>query len=207
MDRITKWWWVRHAPVVGYEGRIYGASDVPADVSDAEGFRALAARLPAGAVWVTSHLSRARDTAAAIVAAGLEAPEALVEPDLREQDFGAWQGRTYAELEADLRLLDNHKFWLSAADHRPPDGESFLEVLERVRAVIERMTEAHKGRDIVAVAHGGTIRAALAHALDLDPNRALGISTDNLSTTRIDHIEGPGLGGDWRIAFVNVRAP
>ena len=206
MTQATKWWWVRHASVVGHDGRIYGASDVPADVSDRQAFRNLAARLPKDAVWVRSHLSRTEDTVAAIAALGGDIPDAMVEPNLGEQNFGAWQGRTYAEVEAEIKQFQHHKFWLLPARHAPPGGESFIDVIIRVGSVIERLTHEHGGRDIVAVAHGGSIRAALAHALDLDPERALGIATEALSTTRIDHIGGPGLGGDWRVAFVNVRA-
>ncbi len=68
----------------------------------------------------------------------------------------------------------------------------------------------HAGRDIVAVTHGGTIRAALAIALDLDPERALAIGTENCSLTRVDHIVGeagshaPGTEAVWRIAQVNL---
>ncbi len=43
---ITRWWWVRHAPVTEDGGRVYGQSDPPANVSDVETFRALAAMLP-----------------------------------------------------------------------------------------------------------------------------------------------------------------
>ena len=43
-------------------------------------------------------------------------------------------------------------------------------------------------------------------ALDLDPNRGLAISTDNLSVTRLDHVEGPEMGGNWRLAFTNASA-
>lgn len=64
-----RWWWVRHAPVVGHRGELNGQRDVPCDTSDSRAFAALAAVLPADAVWVTSHLSRARDTAAAILSA------------------------------------------------------------------------------------------------------------------------------------------
>ena len=46
--------------------------------------------------------------------------------------------------------------------------------------------------------------AALVHALGMDPNRALGISTDNLAVTRMDHLSGPGQGGDWRVVFTNL---
>jgi broad specificity phosphatase PhoE len=204
--QITSWWWVRHAPVTGHDGRMYGASDVPADVTDDEAFGNLATRLPEDAVWVTSHLQRARHTAEAIAAAGLDMPEPLIEPDLGEQNFGEWQGLRYEDLHLEVTGHDVHNFWFAAASFRPPGGESFLDVVDRVRTTVERLTQAHRGRHIVAVAHGGSIRAALVHALDLDPNRGLAISTDNLATTRIDHVEGPGLGGNWRLAFTNARA-
>ncbi len=200
---ITRWWWVRHAPAIRHGGAIYGNSEVPCDTSDTGAFRWLARRLPGDAVWVTSHLGRARETAAAIVNGGAVAPEPLVEPGLGEQDFGDWQGMTHAEIEAANPDL-HHKFWLAPARHAPPGGESFVAMIERVGAVVARLTVEHSGRDIVAVAHGGTIRAALAIALDITPDSALAFQTENLSLTRLDHVAGPGEGGDWRIVTVNT---
>ena len=98
-----------------------------------------------------------------------------------------------------------HKFWFTTADDHPPGGESFRGVATRVSDALDGVTAGYPGRNIVAVAHGGTIRAALAHALGLDLDRALTISVDNLSMTRIDHKAGPGLGGDWRVVYVNRR--
>ena len=40
----TRWWWIRHAPVVGHGGRIYGQDDHDCDCSDTETFRRLAGR-------------------------------------------------------------------------------------------------------------------------------------------------------------------
>ena len=88
---------------------------------------------------------------------------------------------------------------------RPPNGESFADVVERVEKALLRLTLAHAGHDIVVVAHGGSIRAALAAALNIEPERALGFSVDNLSVTRLDHIEGKSSGAAWRVAFVNRR--
>ncbi len=202
MSTTTRWWWVRHAPVLGMDGTAYGNSEVDCDVSDSAAFRALAARVPPGAQWVTSHLGRAKLTAAAIAEAGGYAIEPLVEPDLAEQDFGDWQGRSWAEIERSGERV-YHKFWATPAHHAPPGGESFAEVVDRVGAVVERLTQAYAGRDIVAVAHGGTIRAALAIALGIEIDAALAFATANLALTRLDHVPGPGPGGDWRVAWVN----
>ncbi len=201
----TRWWWVRHAPVVGHMGRMYGASDVPCDTSDRASFEALAQALPGDAIWVTSHLSRAKDTARAIHDAGLSGHDPHIEAAFGEQNFGDWQGKPYADLEYQVEAIQSHKFWFAVADFEPPNGERFIDVVDRVGAAIERWNQGHRGRDIVVVAHGGSIRAALVHALGLDPNRALGISTDNLAVTRLDHISGPGQGGDWRVAFINLK--
>jgi alpha-ribazole phosphatase len=70
--------------------------------------------------------------------------------------------------------------------------------------VIERLTEAHGGRDICCVAHGGTIRAAVAHALGLDPEIALRVSTVNLGITRLDHIAETGREPSWRVGWINL---
>jgi alpha-ribazole phosphatase len=195
---VTRWWWVRHAPVIGVNGRIYGQDDLEADCSDTARFAALAGFLPPEAVWVASHLRRTHQTMAAIRAA-------LHLPEIAEQHFGDWQGLTYAELEA-RRDGAYHRFWHAPAIERPPNGESFADVVSRVERAVTRLSADHAGRDIIAVAHGGTIRAALAAALGLDPERALGFNVDTLSVTRLDLIDGPGEGAQWRIHCVNRTA-
>lgn len=206
MSGPTQWWWVRHAPVVGYDGRLYGQTDVPCDISDSEAFRCLAGSLPDNAVWVITHLSRTARTAAAIADAGRGMAEPTVEADLAEQFFGDWQGLTWDEMKtADAGAYET--FWEQPADNAPPGGESFAAVIQRTAAVIERLTARHAGRDIVAVTHGGTIRAAVAVALDLIPARALGLRIDNLSLTRIEHVPDGflrGHGGAWRVTGMNV---
>lgn len=206
MSLETRWWWIRHAPVDS-GGRIYGSTDVSADCSDSRLFQPLARRLPDPAVWITSTLKRTHETADAILAQadGARAQPAMLRDEaLIEQSFGDWHGLTYAELDA-LRGRDRDSFWLTMADEVPPNGESFAQLVERVSAAILRLTEAHAGQDIVAVTHGGTIRAALALALGLSPARALAFSIDNCSLTRIDHyaISDAPDGRAWRVGAVN----
>ena len=203
---VTRWWWFRHAPVLNTHGRCYGRHDVDCDVSNAAAFKNLAARVPDGAHWIATPLSRTQKTARAIVdqlrPLGRAAPAPEIEPDFIEQDFGAWQGRSYAEIGA--FGPDGHRFWLAPATTAAPEGESFVDVIARVATAVERRTAAHVGRDIVVVAHGGSIRAAVAAALDLEPEAALALSVDTLSLTRLDHIAGPGKGHAWRVGNVNL---
>ena len=181
----TEWWWVRHAPVLGDSARISGQRDVDANFSESATVTALdllSRRLPADAVWVTSNLSRAIETAAR-----LGGTTTTIEPDLAEQDFGLWTGRTWNEIGDEAA-----RFWDAPADNRAPGGESFADVCGRVNAAIERLGAQYAGRDIIAVAHAGTIRAALTLASGLMPADALALEVQNLSLTRIDHTHGGG---------------
>ncbi len=201
----TRWWWVRHAPVHVDEGRIYGQKDLSCDCSDRQLFANLAALLPRRAVWVTSNLARTHQTAQAILAAGdFEAPHELQQDkDLAEQHLGDWQGLDRHTFLMD-RTQEPDSFWYAAADERAPNGESFVDLIKRVDGAIERTTKAHQGRDIVAVAHGGTIRAAIAIALGLPPRGGFAFLIDNCSLTRLDHYQSKNASG-WRVTTVNHR--
>lgn len=206
----TRWWWVRHAPVPD-GGRVYGQGDLDCDCSDGRVFAALAAALPADAVWLTSHLKRTRQTARAIAAASggrhdLRAATAL--PELAEQHLGDWQGQDRQSFRS-ARNLDATSFWFSPATERAPGGESYADLVARVQPVVAELTRTYAGRDIVAVTHGGTIRAALGHALGLSADAVHAFTIENCSLTRLDHLSGgvaaAGPGGRWRVTAVNHR--
>ncbi len=184
----TRWWWIRHAPVPD-GGRIYGQSDLDCDCSDAEIFRILARELPRDAVWVTSNLVRTTQTAAAILQAGQARFSGIAPTPITafaEQHLGDWQGQDRKRFYAE-RKVGTHTLWFAPATERPPNGESFADLMARVVPAIDRLTAAHRGRDIVAVTHGRTIRAALAHAFGLDAQGALAFSVENCSITRHEH--------------------
>ncbi|HET8995604.1 MAG TPA: histidine phosphatase family protein [Acetobacteraceae bacterium] len=198
----TRFWLVRHALVEeNARAILYGVMDV--EVCEAtlleQGpmYRSLAQRLPRPAVWKVSPLARTRRTAEAIFAAGYPSVPLSEEPDLIEQALGEWQGLPHAELPARL-TLPKHAFWPLGGEERPPGGESMAEVIARVGPALERLAREHAGSDVVAVSHGGTIRAAVAHALRIGPDNALHLSIQNLSLTRLErHPEG------WRVVCVN----
>ena len=143
---------------------------------------------------------RTHQTADAIADAGHAVPERAVEPDLDEQDFGAWHGLTWEEVHRERGGLA-HKYWVTPAHVAPPEGESFVQVMERVRRRHRPPHGAARGcRDIVAVAHGGTIRAALALALEPSTRsaRSPSASTTSRSPASTTWTDPPGAApGVW----------
>ena len=73
-----------------------------------------------------------------------------------------------------------------------------LDVCGRVGVTLDRLAEAYEGQNIVAVSHGGAIRAALAHALRVHPETALHFSIQNLSLTILERLDE-----GWRVVTVN----
>ncbi len=200
----TRWWWVRHAPVREDGGCIYGQKDIGCDTTDREVFEAVAKILPRHAVWYASNLKRTHQTADAIWAAGFPRPSALQhEPALAEQHLGEWQGLNRAAFLAS-RPLEVGSYWFAPIDDPAPGGESFMDLYNRVRGAIERINVEHAGRDVIAVAHGGTIKAAVGLALGDQPEKGLAFTIDNCSVTRLDHLASAGHSG-WRIAMVNQQ--
>jgi len=145
------------------ERRFSGSSDL--DLSDlGRADAAAAARALVGRgieVIVSSPLKRCRQTAG-------EVAEALdlsieVERDLRELDFGAWEGMSAAEAMAANPLA--FRRWRTALDVRPPGGESIADVSTRVAAARARILERHAGRTVLLVTHVTPIKLLLAAGL------------------------------------------
>jgi broad specificity phosphatase PhoE len=204
--RTTRWWWIRHAPVPDIVN-IYGQNDVDSDTSDADVFAALAHDLPRNAVWLTSNLKRTHQTANAILSA--MAREDRIEgeptqvPDFAEQHLGEWQGMNRAEFFAGRAHL-NHPFWFGPSSERPPGGESFDDLVARVAPAIEKFSDEYLERDVIAIAHGGTIKAAISHALKLSPEAGLAFACDNCSVTRLERLSS-GPESLWRVISINHR--
>jgi alpha-ribazole phosphatase len=186
MTSEARLWLIRHAPVAAPRGVIHGA-DAPADLTDTPRIATLRAGLPgAGA----AYCSPARRTVETALALGLDP---IHGDAFREQNFGAWTGRRHSDIASELG--DAYAiFWRNAATNRPPGGESFADQIARVAAGLAALPAG----DVILVAHSGTIRAALAIALDIAPDSALRFVIDPLSLTRIDRLDR-----SWRIGAVN----
>jgi alpha-ribazole phosphatase len=179
---------IRHAPTAE-PGRLAGRRDVGAVLPGAAALAALRAGVGAIDALVTSPARRCRETAAALW------PDTAPEPDPRlwEQDFGAWEGLAHHDLP-DLGPMPPS----ALARHRPPGGESFADLCARITPALPDL--AGRGGRIAVVAHAGTVRAALAHALGTIEG-ALAFEVGTLSLTRLRALPG----GLWSVVEVNGR--
>ncbi|HTO68026.1 MAG TPA: histidine phosphatase family protein [Bradyrhizobium sp.] len=199
---VTRWWWVRHAPVRNDGGNIYGQTDLACDTSDTEVFDAVAKILPRDAVWYASNLMRTHQTAEAIWAAGFPRPDMLIqEAAFAEQNLGQWQGMNRA---AFLASQPPGSSWFADINVPAPGGESFMDLYRRVIGAIERIAAEHAGRDVIVAGHGGTIKAALGLALGGLPDKGLAFDIDNCSVTRLDHFATESR-SVWRLPMVNQQ--
>ena len=142
-------------------GRIQGQTNSSLNELGREQANALAEQLAGeriDAVYA-SDLDRARETAE-ILALRLDLP-VVVDPALRERNFGSWEGRTVAEIDEQWPGA-----WARWRDGNGAEGdvEDHLALAERIRGAIARLAGSHPGDTILVVAHGGALRVILMDA-------------------------------------------
>jgi probable phosphoglycerate mutase len=164
---------VRHGETAwSRDGQHTGRTDIP--LTDAG--RTVATQLVqalSGRTYMlvlTSPLARARDTAAL---AGF--PDAVVDDDLREWDYGNYEGRTTTE----IREAGDSDWFLW--DDGVPNGETIADVAARADRVIARVRQVDG--DALVFSHGHFLRILGSRWLDLDPGfgRHLVLSPATLS--------------------------
>lgn len=207
------------------ERRIQGRIDTPLNDEGLRQARAAARRLAAEAVpsgpapligagppahriaLVSSDLLRCLQTAAPI--AGALGIDCIPEPRLRERAFGAFEGRTPAEVRRDQPL--QYERW----QRRDPDfdaggGESLRVFAHRIRSVFDELAAAHRGSTLVVVTHGGVLDVVhrFARGMSLEAPRNFELPNASLNRLRFDgdryEILEWGVVSHWRDALDEI---
>ncbi|MFI9837356.1 histidine phosphatase family protein [Nonomuraea sp. NPDC051941] len=209
---------VRHASTPGMRAACFPASDAHADTASLARAAALTQTVVAGSVGPGTGAAPGSAAVAgpvaepAVVAAlgvvAWAAPsvaacqtvaalglEARAVPALAEVDCGRWRGLPYERVAREEP--DALASWLTDPHAAPHGGESLAAHAERVAAWLESV-RAEPG--VVAVCDAGVIRAALGHALGLDPLNAARFDLAPLSVTELTVTRA-----GWRVAHVNRK--
>jgi probable phosphoglycerate mutase len=145
-------------------GQHTGVTDLPLlpeGEEQAHRLRATFAPRSFAEVWVSPR-QRARRTAEL---AGLTAT--AVDDDLVEIDYGGYEGRTTAEISAELGR--EWSVWRDGVVPGETPGETLAAVGTRVDRVLDRARRRLPDGDVVLVAHGHVLRVLTARWLGLDP--------------------------------------
>ncbi len=178
---------LRHGETVfTRERRFAGWRDVPltdAGLRQSEAAAAVLSGVAISAVFA-SPLERARTSAEAVAKPHRLAVQIM--PVFRELGFGAWEGRTRAEVEAAEPAL--YDVWRTAPDRfAAPGGESLPAVAKRVAEGIETLRAEHDGESVVLVTHAVVIRLIVLDGLGLGPARLWSIDASPAGITELEY--------------------
>ena len=173
-------WFIRHGETDWNRLRRWqGQSDTALNdtgFSQARALRPVLSAVAFDAVW-SSDLARARQT----IETALPRVEARLDTRLREMHFGAWEGRTWAELapeeQARVKLWQEDPKMFGA-----PGGETWGDVVARV--VDWATTLPREGR-VAVTAHGGTIRAFMHGVAGMREKKEESFVVANASVSRV----------------------
>ncbi len=188
----TRFHLVRHGPT--HAKCMVGWTDIPADLSDHKRLAKLTDTLPQDALVISSDLSRASATADSIVGHRNRLPHSHA---LREMNFGTWEMRSWAEIDADTPE-QIRAFWDTPGDIAPPKGESWNMLCTRVNHQMDYLAQTYAGADIIVVGHFGQILCQIQRAGGLTAIQAFSHKIDNLSVSQISHDKGT-----WDLHHIN----
>ncbi|MCX6374575.1 MAG: histidine phosphatase family protein [Armatimonadetes bacterium] len=177
---------IRHGEVAwNRENSYIGATDLPLNDEGKSQAALLADRLAQHkiAAVYSSDLTRARQTAE-IIAERLGLPAVAI-PELREVNYGEWEG--VSETKLPTSHPDIYDEWrLNPAEVRIPGGETFAELKERAFSAFCRIAESHPSEDVVIVGHKSVNRVILCCLMGIDINRYKQIAQGNAALNVIE---------------------
>ena len=181
---------VRHGDVESdTPGRYWGHSDIPLS---AEGIRQagkIRERLATEKIVAiySSDLRRALNTAT-IIAIPHQVPVVPC-PELREINFGHFEGMTFEEIKR-WRPEAEGLWWGTDPNVGFPDGESLWALAQRIDCFVERLSNHDLTDTVLVVAHGGSLRMLVCRMIGLDLSHWWQLRIDHASLSVLDSYPG-----------------
>jgi len=164
-------------------------------------------------VILCSPYVRARETARRFRdAGGADAQETICADErLREKEFGILDGLTTAGIHAVQPEQAEFRRLLGKFYHRPPGGESWCDVIFRLRSLMDTVSLHYAGRDVMIVAHQVVVLCLRYVIENLSEEEILAIdkSGDVANCSITEYAHDPNMGKDGGLVLVryNVTAP
>jgi alpha-ribazole phosphatase len=167
---LTKLYLIRHGETEGAETRRYkGHIDVPLSENGIRQIKKLSEHIienssPGLSSVYCSDLSRAVKSAEIIAKPFGVKP--VIMKDLKERNFGVWEGMSFEEIEE--KYPHDFKAWAeNPLKFSPLNGETTVEVRDRAMRALDLILKKNKGEEIAVVSHGGITRVMLCELLGI----------------------------------------
>jgi alpha-ribazole phosphatase len=187
---MTRIWLIRHGePVAAARQRCYGSFDFELSAAGRAQMAQVGENLKTEAIAAvyTSPLSRALESARIIATAQCCPVEVVA--DLREIDFGEFEGLPYDEIA--IRYPDLYRQWMDTpTEVRFPNGETFAEMRVRVSRAFEAIQRERAGQTVAIVSHGGVNRILMARALQMPNHTIFQLAQDYAATNLLVFADG-----------------
>jgi len=128
----------------------------------------------------------------------------VLEPRLKEQNFGQFDGVPFDDLDKEWKKLE--RFWSNPAQYPLPDSEPLQEGVERVVKAWEQIIQQCE-QDTLVIAHGGPIRYIIAHILGLDWQNPLLYTSLSIANQSITHIQLNKYQGESFLTVKSIGSP
>ncbi|ODP39517.1 histidine phosphatase family protein [Sphingomonas turrisvirgatae] len=164
-------------------------------------------------VILSSPYLRAQETARLFREAGGADPDERICSDerLREKEFGILDGLTTAGIHAEEPRQAEFRKLLGKFYHRPPGGESWCDVIFRLRALLDTVSLHYAGRDVLIVAHQVVVLCMRYIIENLSEAEILAIDkagdVANCAVTEYAFDPAHGKDGGLKLVRYNVTAP
>ena len=183
---MIRWYLARHGRTAfNHDNRVQGHSQTVLDETGLSQAASLHDRL-AGVELVSafcSDLVRAEQTARIILGIRNIVPDTSA--DLRELDYGLWEGLKMEEIESKYKK-EMTRFMEGDHEFAPPGGESVTCLLERTGRFVEQINEQVTEGNLLVVCHGGSLRGLVVHLLKLPKDLFWSLQVDQASLSIVD---------------------
>jgi alpha-ribazole phosphatase/probable phosphoglycerate mutase len=191
---MTRFWLIRHGePAEEAHHRCYGSLDVGLSETGRKQMAQVAEYLegepwgePVAAIYASP---RSRTLESARILGAVASCSIEVVEDLREIDFGDFEGLAYDEIAA--RYPDLYRRWMETpTEIQFPNGESFPAMRDRVLRAFDAIQREREGQTVAIVSHGGVNRILLAWALQMPDNCIFRLAQDYAATNLLELVDG-----------------
>ena len=189
-EKVTEIILVRHGQTIWNKGgRYQGHTDVPLSSIGIEQTYKLQQKLASQKIdaFYASDLQRAYETGRIIAEPHNKNVKVLKE--LRELNFGQWEGLAYEEVMEKYPVFAQ-KFYQNPSLVCIPEGESCASLMDRCYKVLLNIVQKHPQQCVLIASHGGTIRAMIIAAMGWDLSCFWRLKLDNTALSCLEYYNG-----------------